>query len=95
MNMSSVPAKPVCRWGHTAEMNFVSLFLDMNIQKQFDEAPSNVDVFAKLQTAMLELGHAYSNAQLQNKVKNLKKKYRVDKDKLRQSGASPDVITFP
>ena len=57
--MSSVNAKSVCRLGQTAEINFVGLFLDINIQKQFDEAQSNLDVFAKLQKAMLEMGHVY------------------------------------
>ncbi|XP_016846598.1 uncharacterized protein LOC100555781 isoform X2 [Anolis carolinensis] len=69
------------RWNHQETVVFLSLFGELDVQKQLKACHRNQAIYEELADRMAEFGYNRSAAQLRTKAKDLKRQYRdIKKD---------------
>ena len=81
-------------WPDEEVKALIAIWGERNIQDELDGAVRNKTIFLKIAKKINEIGYDRDWEQCKNKIKNLKKQYRVVKDNNRETGRGRKSCKF-
>ncbi|GFS51342.1 zinc finger protein with KRAB and SCAN domains 2 [Trichonephila clavipes] len=79
------------RWTTEEVLALINIWGDQSTQQQFDGTVRDSEVYKKICEELRKNGYARTVPQIRSKIKQLKRDYRFQKDKLNHSGSSGAV----
>ncbi|GFR29102.1 zinc finger protein with KRAB and SCAN domains 2 [Trichonephila clavata] len=76
------------RWCTEEIRALINIWGNLDVQKKFDGTVRDSEVYKNISEELKKLGYARTVSQIRSKVKQMKRDYRLQKDKLNLSGSA-------